>query len=140
MLATGLAVGWRWHAGIGRAAAAVGLLLLLRFALVWVGVHLGLLAKGPESLMAVQILVWPLSFLSSAYTDPATMPGWLGFLAAWNPLSATVTATRALFGNPGPAGDAWPVTHALELAVLWPLALLAVFVPLAVRRWRALSR
>ena len=57
--------------------------------------------------MAVQILVWPLGFLSNAFSDPGSMPGWLGTIAEWNPLSATVAATRELFGNPGWESDSW---------------------------------
>ncbi|MBA9004601.1 ABC transporter permease [Thermomonospora cellulosilytica] len=140
MIATGLAVGWRWHEGAAGALAAVGLLLLLRFALLWIGIYLGLVAKGPEMLVAVQILVWPIGFLSSAFVDPATMPGWLGALAEWNPLSATVTATRDLFGSPGHVAGSWPADHALLLALAWPLLLTAVFLPLSAHRYRTLSR
>lgn len=89
---------------------------------------------------AAQILVWPLGFLSNAFVAPSTMPGWLGMLAEWNPLSATVSATRGLFGNPGFGGESWAAEHALALAVAWPLLLLAVFLPLSVRRYRQLSR
>jgi ABC-2 type transport system permease protein len=71
--------------------------------------------------VAVQILVWPLGFLSNAIAPTATMPGWLGTVAEWNPLSATVAATRELFGNPGWGGASWADQHALLLAVAWPL-------------------
>jgi ABC-2 type transport system permease protein len=140
MLACGLAVGWRWHNGVGSALVAVGLLLLLRFALLWVGIYLGLRIKSPEAVMAVQILVWPLCFLSNTFAPPATMPGWLGAIVEWNPLSATVAATRELFGNPGWGGESWIAQHALLMAIVWPLALLAVFFPLSVRSYRRLSR
>jgi ABC-type multidrug transport system permease subunit len=140
LIACGLAVGWRWHHGAGQALLGVGLLLLLRFALLWVGIYLGLLARSPEVVTAVQILVWPLGFLSNAFVAPATMPGWLGAVAAWNPLSATAAATRELFGNPGWGGEAWIAENALAMAVVWPLVLLAVFFPLSVRRFQRLSR
>jgi ABC-2 type transport system permease protein len=140
MLACGVLVGWRWHGSLGEAALAVGLLLLLRFALLWVGIYLGLAAKSPEAVAAVQILVWPLAFLSNALVATATMPGWLGVVADWNPLSATAAATRELFGNPGWGGETWVAEHALAMAVVWPLALLAVFVPLSVRRYQRLGR
>jgi ABC-2 type transport system permease protein len=68
------------------------------------------------------------------------MPGWLGAVAEWNPLSATISATRELFGNPGWGGVSWADQHALPLAVVWPLLILAVFLPLAVHRWQRLSR
>ncbi|HEX8630155.1 MAG TPA: ABC transporter permease [Catenuloplanes sp.] len=140
MVAGGLAVGWRWHGGTVDALLAVGLLLLLRFALLWVGIYLGLVAPGPEALMAVQILVWPLGFLSNVFAAPETMPGWLGAVAQWNPLSATVAASRELFGNPGWGGDSWIAQHALPMAVGWPVLLTVVFFPLCVRRYRRLSR
>lgn len=141
MIVCGLAVGWRWHEGAGKALAAFGLLLLLRFAMLWTGVYLGLVAKGPESVVAVQILVWPVSFLSSAMIDPATMPGWLGAVAEWNPMSATVTACRELFGGPGAgAAGSWAAENAALMAVVWPLLIVAVFLPLSVRRYRAQGR
>jgi ABC-2 type transport system permease protein len=140
MVGCGLVVGWRWHNGTGRALLAFGLLLLLRLALLWVGIYLGLVVGSPETLMAVQILVWPLGFLSNTFAAPATMPGWLGAIAEWNPLSATVSATRELFGNPGWGGDSWLAGHALVLALGWPALLIAVFFPLSVRRYRRLSR
>jgi ABC-type multidrug transport system permease subunit len=140
LLACGLAVGWRWHNGPAAALLAVGLLLLLRFALLWLGIYLGLAAGTPEALIALQILVWPLGFLSNAFAAPATMPGWLAVIAECNPLSATISATRELFGNPGWGGDSWVARHALLMAVVWPVLLTAIFFPLSVRRYRRLSR
>jgi ABC-2 type transport system permease protein len=140
MIVCGLAIGWQWRNGLGPALGAVGLLLLLRFALLWLGIYLGLVVSGPESIMAVQILVWPLGFLSNAFVPAATLPGWLGTIVEWNPLSATVTATRELFGNPGATGDSWVTQHALQMAIVWPLLLVAIFFPLSVWRYRRLSR
>ena len=99
LVSCGLAMGWHAREGLVATLAAIGLLLLLRFALIWVGIYLGLLIKGPEAVTAAQILVWPLGFLSNAFVAPSTMPGWLGMLAGWNPLLATVSATRDLFGK-----------------------------------------
>ncbi|MGV9212313.1 ABC transporter permease [Micromonospora sp. RB23] len=140
LLVTGLAVGWRAHGGVGAALGAVGLILLLRFALVWVGIFLGLVARGQTAVVAVQTLEFPLGFLSNAFVAPETMPAWLGAVAAWNPLSATVGATRELFGNPGSGGDSWAAQHYPWLAVAWPLVLVAVFLPLSVARYRRLGR
>ena len=129
MIVCGLLVGWRAHGGPAAIAAAIGLLLLLRFAVLWVGIYLGLVVTGPESVVMVQILVWPVAFLASTFVSPDTMPGWLGAIAEWNPLSATVSTTRNLFGNPGGANDTL-------LALGWPALLLAIFVPLAIRRYQ----
>ncbi|MEO3819318.1 ABC transporter permease [Plantactinospora sp. B24E8] len=140
MIGCGLAVGWRWHAGAGAALAGFGLLLMLRFALLWVGIYLALLLRQPESVVALQILVWPVLFLSNAVVSPETMPGWLGVLAEANPLSATIAAVRELFGNPGWGGDSWLARNALPLATGWPVLLTAIFLPLSVRRYRRLDR
>ena len=136
----GFLVGWRITSDPASAALAVLLLLLLRFAVLWIGIFVGLSFRGEGATMAVQVLVWPIGFLSTAIVSAETMPGWLGTVAAWNPLSATATAVRELFGNPtgiteGPlaGGAVWP-------AVGWPVLLTAVFLPLSARAYRKLRR
>ncbi|MFF8275216.1 ABC transporter permease [Streptomyces lateritius] len=133
MTGVGYVIGWRAHGGFGAFLGAMGLLLLLRFAMLWIGIHLAMIAGRAELVQAVQILVWPIGFLSNAFAVPESMPGWLGTVVAWNPMSATATAVRDLFGNPG--GEPGHVVA----AVVWPLVLLAVFFPLAVRKFRRLS-
>jgi len=139
----GLLVGWRWRwrNSLTDAALAVGLLLLLRLALTWIGIYLGLLVPNPDT---VSVIVFPLAFpltaVSNIFVAPELMPGWLGTVAEWNPLSATVAASRELFGNPGLGGGSWVAEHPLLMAVLWPVLLIAVFGVLAVRRYQRLSR
>ncbi|MGW6010753.1 ABC transporter permease [Streptomyces sp. NPDC055210] len=134
LMGVGYALGWRAHGTLGAFLGAVGLLLLLRFAMLWIGILLAMVAGRPEMVQAVQILVWPVGFLSNAIATPESMPDWLATVVAWNPLSQTATAVRDLFGSPGAeAGHVWA-------AVAWPLALLAVFFPLAVRKFGALGK
>ncbi|TDP91137.1 ABC transporter permease [Labedaea rhizosphaerae] len=140
LIGAGLLVGWRWHNGLGPALGALAMLILLRIALLAVGIFLGLLAADPQAVVAMQILVWPFGFLSNVFTSPATMPGWLGTIADANPVSATVAAVRELCGNPGWPGTSWFAENATLLAVVWPLVLLAIFFPLAVRRYQRLNR
>ncbi|WSL13523.1 ABC transporter permease [Streptomyces sp. NBC_01288] len=139
MMATAYGMGWRPEFGPGF-AKAVALLLALRFALIWVGVWLGLLLPGPEQVGGLFAIVFPLTMISSIYVSPTQMPHWLGQAALWNPLSSTAGATRALFGAPTGQGTSWPEQHALLLAGAWPAALTLLFLPLAVRRFRRLSR
>lgn len=139
LLGGGLLVGWSADDGLGAAIAAVGLLLWLRFAVLWIGIYLGLTFRAEGSLMAVQVLVWPLGFLSGVIVPPETMPGWLAAAADWNPISATAAACRELFGNPTGVTGGVLADHALLLAVGWPLLLTAVFVPLSARAYRNLS-
>ncbi|MEU6169695.1 ABC transporter permease [Streptomyces tanashiensis] len=137
---TALAIGWTSDGGFGGTLLAFGLLLLLRFSLIWVGVWAGLVVPDTESAGALYAVIFPVTMISSVYVAPSLMPDWLGTVAAWNPISSTVAATRELFGNPGATGGSWVEQHALLMAVVWPLAITAVFLPLAVRRFRRLSR
>jgi ABC-2 type transport system permease protein len=134
----GLLIGWRISSDPASVALAVLLLLLLRFAVLWIGIFVGLSFRGEGSTMAVQVLIWPIGFLSTAIVSAETMPGWLGAIAAWNPLSATATAARQLFGNPTGITEGPLVDGAVWLAVGWPLLLTAVFLPLSARAYRKL--
>jgi ABC-2 type transport system permease protein len=141
LVVCGLLVGWQWRDGLAGALLAVGLILLLRFAITWAGIYLGLLVRNPDT---VGVIVFPAAFpltaISNTFVAPELMPGWLGTVSEWNPLSATVAAARELFGNPGVGGDSWVAEHALPMAIAWPVLLIAVFAPLAVRRYRRLGR
>jgi ABC-2 type transport system permease protein len=95
--------------------------------------------KGQESIAMVQVLVWPFAALSSTFTSTEHIPDWLGTIADWNPLSATLNATRELFGNPGFGGDSWIAQPGGLMALVWPLLIVAVFFPLSVRGYLALG-
>jgi ABC-type Na+ efflux pump permease subunit len=141
MVVCGLFVGWGWEDGLGNAVLAFGLLLLLRFSFLWIGIFLGLMVPNPETAGAVYGLLFPITMLTNAFVDTSLMPGWLATICNWNPLSSSVLAVRELFGNPGGGGDgSWITEHALLMAVVWPVLILVVFVPLAVRRYQRLSR
>ncbi|MGP3928024.1 ABC transporter permease [Streptomyces sp. 8N616] len=136
----GYAVGWRVEGGLGPALGAFGLLLLFRCATAWIGIYLGLLLRNEEAAGQLGSATFMLSLISSAYIPTAGMTDWLRTVAEWNPLSAVVAACRELFGNAvagvdDAPGAAWPVTHPVAASLGWSLLLLAVFVPLAVRRY-----
>ncbi|MFC0105017.1 ABC transporter permease [Kibdelosporangium aridum] len=140
LILCGLAMGWQSNGSVGDTVLAIALLMLLRFAFIWVGIFCGLMASNQAMVTAMQTMEFPIGFLSSAFIPPSTMPSWLGAMAEWNPLSSTVTAIRDLFGNPGIVSDSWITQNAILMAAVWPLALIAIFFPLAVRRYRRLSR
>ena len=110
--------------------------------MAWVGVYIG--TKVPTVEVAQQvgfIVIFPLTFLSSAFVPIATMPGWMQPIALWNPVSTLTSSLRQLFGNPDPyASDAFPAQHALLVSVLWIVAILVIFAPLAIRRYRTVTR
>ncbi len=136
LLLTGLAVGWRIEGSAAGAAGAVGLLLLFRFACTCAGILLGLLTRSEEAAGQLGASSFVLPLLSNAYIPTDGLPGWLRALAEWNPVSAVTTALRDLFGNaPVPEGAAWPVAHPVAGSLVWSLALIALFLPLAVSRY-----
>ncbi|MGW3373371.1 ABC transporter permease [Streptomyces hydrogenans] len=136
MVLVGLAMGWRVEGTALEALGAFGLLLLFRFSTTWAGILLGRVSESEEAAGQLGSATFMLPLLSNAYIPTDGMPGWLRTLAEWNPISAVATAVRALFGNaPVPTGAAWPVAHPVAGSLLWSLGLLAVLVPLAVRRY-----
>ncbi|MCR3722430.1 MULTISPECIES: ABC transporter permease [Prauserella salsuginis group] len=139
VVVAGLLFGWRPEAGLPAWAAVVGLLVLLRLAMLWIGMFVGLRVRSQEAVSAVQVAVWPLLMLSGVFVDTATMPRWLGVVAEVNPLTGTVAAVRDLLGAPG-AGSSWVGSAAPWPAVIWPVLLTAVFLPLAAGTWRRLRR
>jgi ABC-2 type transport system permease protein len=142
MVGCGFVVGWRPHNGIAMTLAAFGLLVLMRYAVSWAGAYLGLLIGDPETADQYVPLVFPVTMVSNTFVPTTHMPAWLRAIAEWNPVSALVAACRHLFGNPGaPAGHGpWPLAHPVAATLAWSLVLLAVFVPLTVRRYVTMSR
>jgi len=136
MAGCGAVVGWRAHNGVWSTLAGFGLLILLRYAVSWIGIFLGLVVKNEETADQFTPLVFPVTMISDAYVPTAGMPGWLQTVADWNPVSAVTQACRQLFGNPGVVKNgALPMQHPVITTLIWVVALLAVFVPLSVRRY-----
>ena len=138
-----LLIGWRSGGSLTATLLAFLLLLWLRLALIFVGIFLGLCIKNTETAGMLFAVAFPLGFISSVFTPPEMMPGWLGTIAAWNPVSSTATAIRELFQTQGieylePAY--WIDGHALVAAFIWPALIMLIFVPLAVRQFKNLSR
>jgi ABC-2 type transport system permease protein len=140
LMVGGLLIGWRPTTGPSEIALGIVLLLWLRFSLLWLGIFLGLSFRGTGATTAVQVLVWPIGFLSTVFVSAETMPGWLGVIATWNPVSATATAARELFGNPTGVTSGWLAENAVLAASVWPLAITLVFLPLAATAYRHLRR
>lgn len=138
MALCGLLFGWRAHNGIGATLGAFGLLLLLQYAVSWVGVFLGSLAKNEETAARIGPLIMPVTMISNIFVPTDGMPAILQAIADWNPVSAATAACRELFGNPGlPAGDlSWPIANPVLATAGWCVLLLVIFVPLSIRRFR----
>jgi ABC-2 type transport system permease protein len=140
----GLAIGWRIHGSFVDAVLGYALALAFAFAMSWVGATIGLLARSVEVAQSAG-LIWffPMSLISSAFVSVGAMPAPLRMIAQWNPVSAVATTMRDLFANRTPADLApppgWPTDHAGLYAVLCIAGILAVFMPLALFRFRRLT-
>ncbi|MER5579148.1 ABC transporter permease [Streptomyces massasporeus] len=145
MSLTGLLMGWRIRGGVVDAAIAFLLLFLFAYAASWITAAIGLTAKSPEVLgNAMLMVLLPLTFISNSFVPSEGLPSVLRVVADWNPVSAVVEACRQLFGNI-PAGrpepEVWPLQNPVLASFLWVALILAIFVPLAVQRYkRAVSQ
>jgi ABC transporter DrrB family efflux protein len=130
-------VGFRLHDGAGAAIGAFGLAVLFAFAFCWLFGALGFYARNAQAAQQLSFLVFPLTFVSSAYVPVSTMPGWMQGFAEHQPITPMVDTARIL--TEGPAAVAMlghPLGYYLVPALLWTGAIVAVFAPLAVRRLR----
>jgi ABC transporter DrrB family efflux protein len=130
MIAVGLAVGFRFHSSPLEVIAGIGLMLLFGYAFSWIFAYCGLVASSGESAQAIGfIVIFPITFISSAFVPVDSMPSWLQPIAENNPFTTVVDAMRALWVDAPAGNDIWG-------AVLWSVGLIAVFAPLSVARYR----
>jgi ABC transporter DrrB family efflux protein len=143
MAICGLLVGWRVHTGILGTAAGFGLLFLFGYAMSWIAALIGLSVRSVEVAQSAGFIwLFPMTFLSNAFIATDRLPEVLRPVADWNPISSIVLALRDLWGNApeGMArGSGFPAHHPVLLAFIWVAAILVVFVPLAITRYRRVT-
>ncbi|WP_408994587.1 ABC transporter permease [Streptomyces sp. 1268] len=139
MAACGFLVGWRPAADASGIAAALGLLLLARYAFSWLGIWIGLVVPSRSATDLIGMLMFPLTMVSNVFVPTDGMPAALRVVADWNPVSAVVSAVRELSGNPVVTSPdaAWPLLNPVAATLGWCAFLLGVFGPLAVSAYRA---
>jgi ABC-2 type transport system permease protein len=116
--------------------AAFALVLVFTYSFTWPAAAIGLSVRSPQVAQSIGTLwLLPAVFLSNIFVEPRTLSGWLQPLAYWNPVSAATTAARELLGTS--SDGALPGSgRAVLVTLLWSAVLLAVFVPVAVWRYR----
>jgi ABC-2 type transport system permease protein/oleandomycin transport system permease protein len=130
MVAVGLLIGFNFDATVPMIIGGVLLMLLFGYAFSWVFAFIGLRAASPESANAVGFMaIFPITFASSAFAPPESMPDGLQWFAENNPFSTIVDALRHLWLGTPAGNDVWG-------AVAWCLGLIAFFSFLAVRGYR----
>jgi ABC-2 type transport system permease protein/oleandomycin transport system permease protein len=130
MIAVGSAIGFRFHGGFIPALAGLALAVFFGLAFSWISALIGMSVRDPEAAQAAGFIwIFPLVFASSVFVPVETMPAWLQVFSRNNPISHTADAIRSLT-------QGGPVWHSLWVSVAWIAAILVVFVPLSVTRYR----
>jgi ABC-2 type transport system permease protein/oleandomycin transport system permease protein len=130
MFTVGLLIGFNFSSSVGEVVAGILLLLLIGYAFSWVFAFIGLSSSSPEAANAFGFtILFPVTFVSSAFVPVATMPSWLQPIAEHNPFTYMVNAARALFLGIPAENNVW-------LALAWTLGIIAVAAPLSAWKYR----
>jgi ABC-2 type transport system permease protein/oleandomycin transport system permease protein len=134
LLAVGFAAGFGFiDANAVEIALGVILCLLLGYAFSWIFALIGLFASSPETANAVGfIAIFPLTFASSIFVPVETMPDGLRQVAEANPFTTVSDAVRSFWLGTPAHTDRW-------MAFVWAFALIAIFAPLAIARYRSVA-
>jgi ABC-2 type transport system permease protein len=130
IIVLGMVLGYRPGAGMAGVIPALALVVVFAFGLSWVFTTLGLLMRSPQAVMNAGFMaIFPLTFLSNVFVDPATLPRGLEAFVVANPISVLVTATRGLMEGSAQSGD-------IAIVLATAVALTAIFAPLTARLYR----
>ena len=134
LLSVGFVAGFNFiDASVGEVLFGIVLLLLFGYAFSWIFALIGLFSSSPETANSFGfMLIFPLTFASSAFVPADSMPDGLRQFAHANPFTTMVDAVRSLWLNTPANTDIW-------MAFVWCVVLLAIFAPLAVRRYRTVT-
>jgi ABC-2 type transport system permease protein len=131
----GLALGWSPHLSLLHGIELVALLALGILAFTWCGVLVGMLVRSPDAVQGMGfIVILPLTFMAGTFVPISGMDAIPRAIAQWDPISALVATVRSLTQGVH-TGGSWQLDHP-ELAMIgWCVLLMAVCVPLALRRF-----
>lgn len=140
MSVAGLIVGWRIRGSVLDAIAGFALLLFFSYAFSWVMACVGLLVPTPEVVNnASFVILFPLTFIANTFVPSDNLPGVLRTIAEWNPISTLTHAVRVKFGNipvGTPDPTAWPLQNSVLYSLIWAVALIVIFAPIATRLYQ----
>jgi ABC transporter DrrB family efflux protein len=133
MVGVGYLVGFRFQAGVGPAVACVAVVAAFGYALSWIFAFVSFVVRGAETAQTAGFVVlFPLVFVSSVFVPVSSMPDWLQPIAKVSPVTLTTDAARTFALTGG-------VPDSLAGTLAWIVGIVAVFLPLAVWRYRRMS-
>lgn len=125
MIVTGLIMGFRSSANLVEWLIIIGILLLFTLMFSWLAAIMGVLSKSVEAVQWLSfIIVFPLTFASSAFVPTEGMNRFLKAFAENQPVTHVIESIRALMLGT-PIGN-----HGI-MAVAWCIGILIVAVPIA---------
>ena len=131
----GLALGWHPHLSLAHGFELAGLMVLAMFAFTWAGVLFGMLVRSPDAMQGIGfIVIFPLSFMAGTFVPISGMDAVPRAIAQWDPISALVASVRGLTQGTHSTGS-WQLEHPQLAMALWCVLILAVCMPLALRRF-----
>ena len=135
VVVVGLCLGWRPHLSPWGLLELVALMLLGLSSFTWFGVLMGMIVKSSDAMQGIGFaIVFPLSFLAGTFVPIRTMKLVPRTIGDWDPLSAFVAAVRHVTQGT-PSGGSWQLAHPVVSMVGWSLLVMAICVPLALRRF-----
>src|SRR5690606_20343893 len=127
VLLVGFILGFRPDAGPAGVVAAIALMLVFGLAVSWIWIIVGMLVRNQESVMTTSfLLLFPMTFVSDIFVDPATMPGWLQTIVGWNPVTHLASASRGFMHG---GVDGKDILYVLVVSAV----VTAVFAPIAMK-------
>lgn len=127
LMAASIAIGYRSHVTVLNAVATIAVIALFCFSMCWIAILAGLRVRSAESIQALAFgAMLPLTILSGAFVDIATVPHWLQPVMNWNPVSITAETVRGFLAGTD-------VSTALGHLLIACAAMVAIFMPLSVR-------
>lgn len=134
MLIVAFLVGFRFEGSLLGAVAGTALMMAFSYSFSWIQAWIGLSVDSVEAANAASFMwMFPLTFVSSAFVDPSSMPGWLQPIAKHNPFTRLTNAARALYNGFSASPDLW-------WAIGWIVAITVVFATLSISKFSRTSR
>jgi ABC-2 type transport system permease protein len=132
----GVGLGWRPHLGGGRGIELVALMLLGLFAFTWFGVLMGMLIRSSDAMQGIGFATMlPLSFLAGTFVPISGMKLVPRVIGEWDPIASLVAAVRQVCQGTRSSGS-WPLDHPVPAMICWCVLIMAICIPLALRRFR----
>ncbi|MET8431088.1 ABC transporter permease [Nocardia sp. NPDC004860] len=125
----GMILGYRPHGGFVAVVVAGLLVVFCSFAISWIWALIGITGKSAPAVQGISMMImFPLTFMSGAFAQVSTMPGWLQGLNKANPIYYMVNAARELMNSNIYSSN-------VAYSIIGSIVVIAIFAPLAVKAY-----